>query len=158
MTINDIVMTGNLVYDPRFSGGNGKKSRTSFRIANTQRYRQADGTWVDGDTTFMDVVCWGFMAENVVESLGKGNPVIVVGHLRTREVDAPESAGTEESRDSQSTPRKTTYTEIVATAVGPNLARVATRMHLVKGPGATRQEEAALAEVSQVMQAGPLVA
>lgn len=158
MSINDIVMTGNLVYDPRFSGGNGKKSRASFRIANTQRYRESDGSWVDGETTFMDVVCWGFMAENVVESLGKGNPVIVVGHLRIRQVDAPAVPGAEEPVGAPSAPRKVSYTEIVATAVGPNLARVATRIHLVKGPGAARQEESGLAEISQVMQSGPLVA
>lgn len=147
MSINDTTMTGNIVFDPRYSGGNGKKSRTSFRIASTSRHREMNGTWVDGDTTFMDVVCFGTLAEHVVESLGKGSPVIVTGRLQSRTVEPEGSDG-----------RKTTYYEIVAAAVGPDLSRVAVEVRSIKGSGASRQEDRAMAEVADVMERASQVA
>ncbi len=154
MALNDITITGNLVYDPEFSGGNGKKSRAKFRIASTPRHRDPDGTWVDGDTTFLDVVCFASLAENVVQSLGRGSPVIVNGRLQTRTV---ERAVESEGRPTGET-RKVTYTTIVAASVGPDLTRVAIQIRTDKGAGAVRQEEAALAEVADVMERDAQVA
>ncbi len=155
MALNDITITGNLVYDPEFSGGNGRKSRAKFRIASTPRHREPDGTWADGDTTFMDVVCFAGLAENVVQSLGRGSPVIVNGRLQTRTVERPvESA---EGRPTGET-RKVTYTTIIAASVGPDLNRVATQVRTDKGSGAVRQEDAALAEVADVMENNAQVA
>lgn len=154
MALNDITITGNLVYDPEFSGGNGKKSRAKFRIASTPRHRDPDGTWVDGDTTFLDVVCFASLAENVVQSLGRGSPVIVNGRLQTRTVERSVES---EGRPTGET-RKVTYTTIVAAAVGPDLTRVATQVRTDKGAGAVRQEEAALAEVADVMERDAQVA
>jgi len=155
MALNDITITGNLVYDPEFSGGNGRKSRAKFRIASTPRHREPDGTWADGDTTFLDVVCFDSLAENVVQSLGRGSAVIVNGRLQTRTVERPvESA---EGRPTGET-RKVTYTTIIAASVGPDLARVATQVRTGKGAGAVRQEDAALAEVADVMERDAQVA
>ncbi len=155
MALNDITITGNLVYDPEFSGGNGKKSRAKFRIASTPRHRDSDGNWANGDTTFLDVVCFDSLAENVVQSLGRGSPVIVNGRLQTRTVErVVESA---EGHPTSET-RKVTYTTIVAAAVGPDLTRVATQVSTGKGAGAVRQEDAALAEVADVMERDAQVA
>jgi single-strand DNA-binding protein len=155
MAINDITMTGNIVFDPEFSGGNGKKSRTKFRIASTSRHRDPSGAWVDGDTVFIDVVCFDSLAENVVQSLGRGSPVIVNGRLKMRTVERAV-----ESPDGQSTgrTRTVTYTSIIASAVGPDLSRVATQIRTDKSPAAMRQEEAALAEVADVMERDTQVA
>lgn len=54
----------------------------SFRLACTPRWRKG-GEWVDGDTTWLTVTCGKALAEHVRSSLGKGDPVIVVGKLRT---------------------------------------------------------------------------
>lgn len=148
MATNDITLTGNLVFDPKFSGGNGKTSRTSMRIASTARQRGSDGTWVDGDTTFIDVICFGSLAENVVQSLGRGSPVLVTGRLRTRTVELPVES---ETGAPTGQTRKVTFTDILATAIGPDLTRCATQVRTAKGAGAQRQEEAALAEVAEVM-------
>ena len=152
MSINDVVMSGNLVYDPKFSGGNGKVSRASFRIANTNRRKDAEGNWIDGDTLFIDVVCWRSLAEHVVESIGKGTSVVVTGRLKSRVVEPPGAAS------DSATPRWITYYEIEAASVGVNLARVATTIRTDKGPGAARQEDAALAEVADVMENNAQVA
>jgi single-strand DNA-binding protein len=157
MNINEITMNGNVVFDPRFSGGNGKKSRTLIRIAHTQRRRESDGTWVDGDTTFIDVICWGLLAENVVESVSKGSPVIVSGRLRSRTVETVETSLGADSNTANSG-RTTTYFEIIASAVGPDLSRGATQFRSAKSAGAARQEERALQEVADVMERDAQVA
>jgi hypothetical protein len=151
MNLNDIVISGNAVYDPKFSGGNGKTSRASLRIASTDRRRDAQGNWVDGDTLFIDVVCWRTLAEHVVQSVGKGTPVIVTGKLRSRAVEVAQE-GTDGGPRPDGPPRWVTYYEIDASTVSVNLARVATQPRSTKGPGALRQEEAALAEVAEVME------
>ena len=54
----------------------------TFRLATTPRYRK-NGDWVDGHTTWLTVTCWRSLAEHVAGSIRKGDPVIVVGRLRT---------------------------------------------------------------------------
>jgi single-strand DNA-binding protein len=54
-----------------------------FRVANTARRRGPSGEWVDGDTLFVSVTCWRQLAENVIDSIGVGDPVMVRGRLYT---------------------------------------------------------------------------
>ena len=54
----------------------------SFRLACTPRIRRG-GDWVDGETTWITVACFRKLAEHVAASVGKGDPVVVVGKLRT---------------------------------------------------------------------------
>jgi len=57
-----------------------------FRIASSERRRPSSGDeWVDGDSLFVQVTCWRQLAENVVASLGVGDPVMVRGRLYTDE-------------------------------------------------------------------------
>jgi single-strand DNA-binding protein len=145
--VNEITMNGNLVFDPDFSGGNGKTSRVRFRLAHTPRkFDSAQGKWADGETTFIDVVAWRALAENVVASLGKGSSVIVTGRLHSRTVEVALDRS-----DPQSATRKVTFYEIDATSIGLNLSRGAARHVSVKGEGAVRQEEHALAEVTAIV-------
>jgi single-strand DNA-binding protein len=60
--------------------GGGKVS--AFRLACTPRIRTKDG-WGDGNTTWIDVACFRTLAQHVAESVRKGDPVLVVGKLRT---------------------------------------------------------------------------
>jgi len=147
MQVNDITINGNLVFDPDFSGGNGKTSRVRFRIAHTPRkFDSAQGKWADGDTTFIDVVCWRSLAENVIASVGKGSSVIVTGRLVSRTVEVAVDRS-----DPQSATRKVTFYEIDASSIGLSLSRGAARHFAVKGEGAVRQEERALAEVTAIV-------
>jgi single-strand DNA-binding protein len=54
----------------------------SFRLACTPRIRRG-GEWADGETTWLGVTCSKALAENVRASVQKGDPVVVVGKLRT---------------------------------------------------------------------------
>jgi single-strand DNA-binding protein len=110
MTINNLVLIGNLVETPVVQVTAGGVSRTRFRLASTERRRDAtNDTWYDGDSVFMHVTCWRRLAENVVCSLDKGDRVIVSGRLRqwTAEKDGV---------------RRTMH-EIEADAIGPDLQR-----------------------------------
>ena len=55
----------------------------SFRLACTPRLRRG-GDWADGETTWLTVTCFRALAENAASSIGKGDPVLVVGRLRTQ--------------------------------------------------------------------------
>jgi single-strand DNA-binding protein len=50
------------------------------------RVRDASGTWSDGDPLFIDIVC-NQGAENLYESIAKGDTVIVSGKLKQREYE-----------------------------------------------------------------------
>ena len=53
----------------------------TFRVGSTPRIRRG-GEWVDGPTSWYTVNCWRALAENVRDSVRKGDPVIVHGRLR----------------------------------------------------------------------------
>lgn len=84
--MNDIQVTivGNVCTDPNTNPTSAGVPRTSFRVASNPR-RLKDGVWVDGDPTYVTVICFRSLAENSAASLQKGDPVIVTGKLRTRE-------------------------------------------------------------------------
>jgi single-strand DNA-binding protein len=60
--------------------GNGTVS--AFRLACTPRIRTKSG-WSDGNTTWIEVACFRTLAQHVAQSVHKGDPVLVVGRLRT---------------------------------------------------------------------------
>ena len=76
-------ITGNVGgdVDHRMAEGPGAPV-ASFSLAMTPRIRRGD-EWGDGDTTWVRVVCWRGLADRVRESVRRGDPVIVVGRLRT---------------------------------------------------------------------------
>ncbi len=82
----------------------------NFRVGVTPRIRRATGEWVDGQTSWFSVTCWRQLADNVRDSVRKGDPVLVHGRLR---------ADVWERSDGQSS---TTYV-VEALHVGHDLAR-----------------------------------
>ena len=109
MNATEITVIGNVVNSPsRNRTQNG--SVTNFRMAATER-RFDSGTqdWIDGHSFFVDVECWGELGGNVSHSISKGDPVVVVGNIRTHEWES------EQGRRSRP--------QIRAEAVAPNLAR-----------------------------------
>jgi single-strand DNA-binding protein len=109
MSATEITVIGNVVTSPdRRRTQNG--SVTNFRVAATER-RFDSGTqgWVDGATFFVDVECWGELGGNVSHSVSKGDPVVVVGAIRTDEWESDQG--------------KRSRPQIRAEAVAPNLAR-----------------------------------
>ncbi len=53
-----------------------------FPLASTPRVR-TKGEWGDGNTTWIEVSCFRALAEHVASSIRKGDPVVVIGRLRT---------------------------------------------------------------------------
>ncbi|MBB3052574.1 single-strand DNA-binding protein [Prauserella isguenensis] len=76
--------------------------------SNERRYDKESGEWCNGRSLAVRVSCWRRLAENVRDSLAKGDPVVVSGRLYT----------TEFVTDGQSR----TVAELDAQAVGPNLS------------------------------------
>ena len=77
-----IWMTGNVGGEVEFRQVRDDLAFASFRLACTPRTRKA-GDWVDAETTWIGVTCSRSLAEHVKSSIGKGDPVVVVGRLRT---------------------------------------------------------------------------
>ena len=104
-----ITVVGNVVTSPELKRTqNG--SVTKFRVAETdRRFDSAKQEWIDASTFFIDVECWGELGGNVSHSISKGDPVVVVGNIRTDEWES------EQGRRSRP--------QVRAQAVAPNLAR-----------------------------------
>jgi len=109
-----LTVVGNIVNDPKRRRA-GAQEVMKFRVASNSRRRGADGNWEAGNSLFVTVNCWGRLVSGVGASLGKGSPVIVVGHIHTSEY---------EDRDGI---RRSTL-EMRATSVGPDLSRCHARI------------------------------
>ena len=106
----DVTVVGNVISDVRHLVTPSGVPVASFRVASTSRRFDRDrGRWVDGDVTFFTVNCWRGLANNVAVSVSKGDPVMVIGRLRTRDWERGERRGTS--------------VEIEAASVGHDLGR-----------------------------------
>lgn len=79
-----ITIVGNVATQPHQREPRPGLYLTQFRLAQTQRRRDFSGNWVDGATSWYDVTCWRG-SHNILKSIKKGDPVIVVGRLRINE-------------------------------------------------------------------------
>ena len=114
-------------------------SVANLRVASTPRLKR-DGRWVDGDTTWYSVTAWRNLAENVRDSIRKGDAVIVHGRLRT---------DVWERQDGQ--PANTLC--IDATMVGPDLNRGTARF--VRSARPERSETDVESEVDALNRQDP---
>lgn len=104
-----ITIIGNLVDDPELRFTPTGDAVANFRVASTPRVFDRDaGEWSDGETLFLTCTLWRQFAENVAESLQRGQRVIVHGRLKQRSYENNEGE------------RRTVY-EIDADEVGPSL-------------------------------------
>ena len=77
-----ISITGNVGSEVEFREPREGLAYASFRIGCTPRQWRG-GQWGDDETTWIGVVCSKALALNVRSSISKGDPVVVVGRLRT---------------------------------------------------------------------------
>ncbi|CQD12165.1 ssDNA-binding protein [Mycobacterium europaeum] len=115
-----LTVVGHIVNDPQRRRV-GDQDVIKFRVASNSRRRTADGGWEHGNSLFITVNCWGKLVTGVGAALGKGAPVIAVGHVYTSEY---------EDRDGN----RRSSLEMRATAVGPDLSRTIVR---IEKPGYT---------------------
>ena len=108
MPDTDITVVGRVATAPRLSRTESGGQVTNFRIASTsRRFDRNTQDWVDGETFWSDVECWGDLGGNVVRSVSKGDPVVVVGRLWTRDYESQNGRGS--------------TSQIRADSVGPDL-------------------------------------
>lgn len=79
---NHVTLIGNLTRDPELRYLTSGAPVCNFGLAVNRRYQKND-EWVE-EVSFFDVVVWRDQGENVAESLGKGDRVIVTGRLDQR--------------------------------------------------------------------------
>jgi single-strand DNA-binding protein len=68
----------------------GRFDVATFRVGTTPRWRDSQGTYRNGETVWTSVTCWRALAQNVKESVHVGDPVVVVGKVRTERWTSPE--------------------------------------------------------------------
>lgn len=104
-----ITVVGNTVADPELRYTKNGVAVANFRVATTpRRYDAQSGQYVDGDALFLSCNVWKQQAENVANSLTKGQRVIVTGRLRQRSFETQQG-------------EKRTVFEVEVDEVGPAL-------------------------------------
>ena len=100
---NTVTVVGNVTRDPELRFTPNGAAVTSFGLA-WNRKGQNDEEIV----SFFDITCWRNLAENVAESIHKGDRVVVYGRLDQRSWENPEG-------------ERRSKVEIVADDVSPSL-------------------------------------
>jgi len=104
-----ITVVGNLTDDPELKFTPSGAPVANFTVASTPRtFDRQTNEWKDGDALFLRCAAWRQLAENVAESLTKGQRVIVTGALRVRQYERQDGS-------------KGTSVEMNVDEVGPSL-------------------------------------
>ena len=127
-----MTIAGNLTASPKSGVGSNGASWARVRVASTpRRYDREEAAWRDGDTVFLDVMSYRRLADNVAESLQKGDRVLVSGRVRQRSYTDEQGV-------------KRSVTELEADAIGPDLGRHPAQ--LIRPPAAEHASEGAADE------------
>lgn len=79
-----VTITGNLGKDPVIRFTQSGKPVVAFSVGTSKRTKnEQTGEWTSTEETWWDVTAWDTMAENVAETLAKGDAVVVVGRAYT---------------------------------------------------------------------------
>jgi len=105
---NQVTIVGNLTDDPELRYTPNGAAVAKFRVAVSPRFKDENGQWKDGDTSYFSVSAWRALAENAAESLTRGTRVVVTGRLKQRSWESQEG-------------EKRSAIEIEADDVGPSL-------------------------------------
>ena len=104
MSVNKVILVGNLGRDPEIRYLPSGQTVASFSVATTERFKGRDGQMKD-QTEWHNVVVYGKQAETCGQYLKKGRQVYIEGRLTTRQWEAKDGSG------------KRSRTEIVAQRV-----------------------------------------
>lgn len=109
MNETTITIRGRLTSDPELLFTPSGAAVVNVTIAsNARRFDKTTNEWKDGPTTFWRCSGWRDMAENVAESLTKGQAVVAVGTIESREWETKEG-------------EKRTALDVTLEAIGPDL-------------------------------------
>jgi single-strand DNA-binding protein len=128
----NLTVVGTLTGDPELKFLASGKAVANFTIAQNPRVKDGN-EWKDGDPTFIRCNAWEGMAENVVESLHKGDRVIVQGGLYSRSWEDKEG-------------NKRSALELRIEAVGPDLRYATAAVTKIRKGGGGFQQAAPAAD------------
>jgi single-strand DNA-binding protein len=130
-----VSLVGYVASEPNYLRvGENSIPKLTVRVCWTNRRRDSGtGEWIDGNTSFVNVICWRQLAENLSACLRKGDPVLVRGRLDVRSFVG---------RDGQ----RRTAVDVDANALGPDLNRGVAGFRRIWPPsGRTADEQQAAA-------------
>ncbi|MFF7590715.1 single-stranded DNA-binding protein [Kitasatospora purpeofusca] len=131
MAVNgtQVTVIGNVATEVTYALTPGGVPVANFRLASTERrFDRARDAWVDGETQWLTVTAWRSLAGHLIDSLAKGDPVVVSGRLRVREWSEGEA--------------RRSRVEIDARSVGHDLSRGTARFSWAPGGRGGVPEEA----------------
>jgi single-strand DNA-binding protein len=86
-----IQLVGNVGQDPELRFTPSGAAVVQLSVCVTPRNKdQGTGEWVDGDATWYRCTAWRQMAENIAESINKGDRVAVTGRVSLRKWSSSE--------------------------------------------------------------------
>jgi single-strand DNA-binding protein len=132
-TSSTITIVGNITADPELRYLETGTALCNFSVAVNERYKDKSDQWQD-NTSFIDCVAWRDLAENVAESLSKGDRVIVSGKIdqRTWETDDGSKRSKIELKVDDVGPSlrwATTVVNKIQKAVGPRESQVPAQVY-----------------------------
>jgi single-strand DNA-binding protein len=86
MSVNKVILIGNLGKDPDVRFTNNGKAVAKFPIATSEVWMDANGSRQER-TEWHNIVVWGKQGETCGQYLSKGRQVFVEGSIRTRSYD-----------------------------------------------------------------------
>ena len=89
MTMNKMIIIGNLGSDPEMRYTPGGQAVTNFNVATNYRYTASDGERRD-ETEWFRISAWGRLGETCNQYLTKGKKVYIEGRLRSRSYETRE--------------------------------------------------------------------
>jgi single-strand DNA-binding protein len=105
---NTVTIVGNLTRDPELRFTPSGQATATFGVAVNRVWTDRQSQERKEATSFLDVVCWGQLAENAAQSLTRGTRVVVSGRLDQRSWENQEG-------------EKRSKIEITADEVSPSL-------------------------------------
>ena len=88
-----VALTGYVATQPVTKTVKSGAMNLSMRVAWTPRRQdRVSGEWVDGNTSYVTVICWRKLATNAGICVRKGDPVIVKGRLSIRTYEDKQGA------------------------------------------------------------------
>lgn len=86
MSLNRVILIGNLGRDPEIRTTQSGTNVTSFSVATSEKWKDKSGD-LQEKTEWHRIVVWGRQAESCNEYLFKGRPVCIEGKIQTREYE-----------------------------------------------------------------------
>ena len=112
----NVTLIGNLCADVELKFTPQGKAVAKFPIATAERFKKEDGSWDSKNTTYWNIIVWDKQAENVADTIQKGDEVIISGKAYTT------------SWEDKTTGEKRSRMEVTATKVAVSLQRVHARV------------------------------